>query len=73
MGLSDSKIKIFLPFFQKKAFLIFWKKETLKYSIYFGKRNFLISQEKLPKSKKPKFIIPLQKMLRVNFSKTTFG
>ena len=44
--LSDSKIKKFLLFSQKEAFLIFRKTETLKHSLYFRKRNFLIFQER---------------------------
>ena len=45
MELSSSKIKTFLIFSQKNAFLIFRKRKSRKNSLYFWERNFLIFQE----------------------------
>ena len=42
-------LKKFLLFSQKKDFLIFWEKRSLKHSLYFRKQNFLIFQETLKK------------------------
>ena len=43
MKLSGSKIKNFVIFTQKKAFLLFWKTETLKDS----EKNFMFWRMKL--------------------------
>ena len=54
-----SNIKKVLIFSQKKAVLKLQEKK----SICFRKGNFLIFQEELPKSKKPTFLVFLQKEL----------
>ena len=60
MELSDAKIEKFLIFSQKKAFLIFWKAETLKKRTflcfsYISGSNFLSSKNERKKTllKKP--------------------
>ena len=81
LELSSLKNKRFLIFIKKKRkekyFLIFSQK---RFFLYFRNWNFLalaskalIFQEELSKPQQPKFLILLQKSLRINFSKNILG
>ena len=66
-------LRNFLYFLNRKLSLYFGKRKPRKNSLYFRKRSFLIFLEELPKPQKPKFLIFLQKKLRINFSKNTYN
>ena len=63
MKISNIKIKKFIIFSQKKAFIIFRKTEIPKGLLMFQETELSYSQDEFLKSQKPNFLIFFQKKL----------